>query len=278
MRCDLVSLPTDTHPLDGLFYEPADRPPRGAVLLLHGNAMNFYTGHSRFLPAALASIGYASLAFNRRAHDILATRDSRAPEGTAFQLTAEDIADDETAARWLAARGYAAPIIIGHSNGGLLGAHYVATHPETPALVLLSAHRGGIVTEETLASWAATGLMCGADHAATSARAEALVAAGQGRALMQLPGWFYVISAESYLDRTTRMPDLVADMARVRCPTLYLRGDAEAADMYPGEKVQAAVGDACTFIVIPNCDHYYKGREEAVTAAVVDWLETTFPA
>ena len=278
MRTELVSIATATHPLDGAFYMPEDRPVRGAALLFHGNAMNFYTGHSRFLPPALAELGYASLAFNRRAHDILATRDSRAPEGTAFQMTAEDIADNRTAADWLAARGFAAPIVIGHSNGGMLGAHHVLDHPETPALILLSAHRGGVVGADTLASWAATGLMTGDGHGAAKARAEQLVAAGQGRTLMQMPGWFYVISAESYLDRISCMPELVADMARVRCPTLYLRGDSEPADMYPGEQVQAAVGAACAFALIPNCDHYYKGREDAVTAAVTTWLRTTFPA
>jgi hypothetical protein len=36
-----------------------------------------------------------------------------------------------------------------------------------------------------------------------------LVAAGRGRELMLVPGWWYVISAESFLDRTTEMPDAI---------------------------------------------------------------------
>ena len=40
-------------------------------------------------------------------------------------------------------RGFPDPIVIGHSNGGMLAVRHVAEHPETPALVLLSAHCGG---------------------------------------------------------------------------------------------------------------------------------------
>src|SRR6185503_8482296 len=81
----LVSIATPTIPLDGAWYEPAGGRARGAALLFHGNTMNFYTGAPRFLPPALAQLGLASLAFNRRGHDILAIRDSRAAEGAAFQ-------------------------------------------------------------------------------------------------------------------------------------------------------------------------------------------------
>jgi pimeloyl-ACP methyl ester carboxylesterase len=47
------------------------------------------------------------------------------------------------AARWMAARGFAHPVVIGHSNGDMLAVQHVADHPETSALVLLSAHTGG---------------------------------------------------------------------------------------------------------------------------------------
>src|ERR1044071_1134261 len=99
--------------------------------------MNFYTGAPRFLPPALTAMGYACLAFNRRGHDILGIRDSRAGHGAAFQTYAEAIGDNEAAARWVAERGFPRPLVIGHSNGGLLAARHVAGHPETPALALL---------------------------------------------------------------------------------------------------------------------------------------------
>src|SRR5213594_485413 len=142
MRAELVSIPTDTIPLDGLYYEP-EGGAAGAALLFHGNTMNFYVGALRFLPPVLVELGLACLAFNRRGHDILSTRNSRTPEGGAFQLAREGIEDNRCAARWLSARGFPAPVVIGHSNGGMLAVRHVVDHPETPALVLLSAHGGG---------------------------------------------------------------------------------------------------------------------------------------
>jgi hypothetical protein len=66
MRTELVSIPTDTLPLDGAFYEPDGGATAGGVLLFHGNTMNFYVGAPRFLPPALTAFGLACLAFNRR--------------------------------------------------------------------------------------------------------------------------------------------------------------------------------------------------------------------
>src|SRR5262245_1914616 len=102
MHTELVSIPTGTTPLDGVYYEPDGGGAAGAVLLFHGNTMNFYVGAPRFLPPALTRLGLACLAFNRRGHDILSTRNSRAAQGGAFQSTAEAIADNRIAAAWLA--------------------------------------------------------------------------------------------------------------------------------------------------------------------------------
>jgi pimeloyl-ACP methyl ester carboxylesterase len=142
MRTELISIETDTLPLDGAFHLP-DGKSTGAVMLFHGNTMNFYVGAPRFLPPALTQLGFACLAFNRRGHDILSIRDSRAAEGGAFQLTHEGIEDNNYAAAWMAERGFPRPVIIGHSNGGMLAVKHVSDHPETPAMVLLSAHGGG---------------------------------------------------------------------------------------------------------------------------------------
>ena len=87
MRVELVSIPTPTYPLDGLYYEPDGGATAGGVLLFHGNTMNFYVGAPRFLPPALTRLGFACLAFNRRGHDVMSTRNSRDAEGGAFQST-----------------------------------------------------------------------------------------------------------------------------------------------------------------------------------------------
>jgi pimeloyl-ACP methyl ester carboxylesterase len=269
MRTELVSIPTDTLPLDGAFHEPEGGAPSGAVLLFHGNTMNFYVGAPRFLPPALTRLGFACLAFNRRGHDILSIRDSRAAEGAAFQTTQEGIADNRYAAGWLADRGFAHPVVIGHSNGGMLAVRHVADHQETPALVLLSAHTGGGNQVEAASR---AGLMAGDRLAEITAQARAMVAAGRGKELLLMPGWWYVASAESFLDRMVSMPAVVDLAPAITCPVLYLRGDQESPDRYPAEKFQARAGGRCDVAVVPDCDHFYVGREDRVTEIVATWL------
>jgi pimeloyl-ACP methyl ester carboxylesterase len=272
MRTALVTIPTDTTPLDGAFHEPDGGAPTGAALLFHGNTMNFYVGAPRFLPPVLTRLGLACLAFNRRGHDILAIRDSRAAEGAAFQLTREAIVDNRVAHAWLAARGFPRAAVIGHSNGGTLAVRHVADHPETAALVLLSAHCGG---RELVPRASRAGLLAGDRLEEITAKARALVAAGRGRELMQLPGWWYVASAESFLDLLTELPDILELAPRIACPVLFLRGDQESEEIYPAETFARRAGGPCTVATVPDCDHFYVGREEAVATTVSSWLERT---
>ena len=274
MHTELVTIETDTLPLDGALYQPDGGGTTGAVLLFHGNTMNFYVGAPRFLPPALTALGFACLAFNRRGHDILSIRNSRAAEGAAFQTTAEGIADNRYAARWMAARGFPHPVVIGHSNGGMLAVQHVADHPETPALVLLSAHTGGTGQVENASR---AGLMAGDRLDEITAQARAMVADGRGRDLLLMPGWWYVASAESFLDRLASMPAIVDLAPRITCPVLFIRGDRESPDNYPAEKFQARAGSRCDVEVVPDCDHFYVGREARVTEIVVSWLKERFP-
>jgi pimeloyl-ACP methyl ester carboxylesterase len=274
MRAELVSIPTDTIPLDGLYYEPETGRAKGAALLFHGNTMNFYTGPMRFLPPVLLELGLACLAFNRRGHDVLSTRASRAAEGGAFQTAAEGIEDNRLAARWLAARGFDAPVVIGHSNGGMLAVRHVADHPKTPALVLLSAHGGG---KDIVQRGAKSGLMVGDRVEEFAARAREMVRDGRGRELMLMPGWWYAITAESFLDRLTETPDTLALAPRVTCPSLYVRGDKEPREAYPAEEFKARTAGLCTVAIVPNCDHFYNGREDAVGQIISLWLTKKVP-
>jgi pimeloyl-ACP methyl ester carboxylesterase len=271
VRAELVSIPTDTIPLDGLYYEPEGEA-SGAALLFHGNTMNFYVGALRFLPPVLVKLGLACLAFNRRGHDVLSTRNSRTPEGGAFQLAREGIEDNRTAARWLSARGLPAPVVIGHSNGGMLAVRHVADHPETPALVLLSAHGGG---RHIVQRGAQSGLMVGDRVEEFAARARDMVRAGRGRELMLMPGWWYAISAESFLDRLTETPDTLELAPAIKCPTLYVRGDKESRENYPAEDFRARAGGPCDVEIVPGCDHFYNGREAPVGEIVSSWLSRT---
>ena len=268
MKTTLVSIPTDTIPLDGAWYEPDGGTARGAALLFHGNTMNFYTGAPRFLPPALTRLGYACLAFNRRGHDILAIRNSRSAEGAAFQTYGEAIRDNEIAARWVAEKGFPAPIVIGHSNGGMLAVRHVSEHPQTPALVLLSAHCGG---KNMLPLSSKAGLLAQDRLGEITRDAEERVRRAAGRELMLLPGWWYAITAESFLD-LRNCPDILELAPRIACPTLYVRGDKELRELYPAEEFARRAKGACEVQVVPDCDHFYNGREEEIAARVTRWL------
>ena len=268
MKTALVTIATPTTPLDGAWYEPEGRPAHSAALLFHGNTMNFYTGAPRFLPPALAALGIASLAFNRRGHDILAIRDSRAAEGAAFQTYGEAIEDNRIAARWIAEKGFPQPVVIGHSNGGMLAVRHVAEHPQTAALVLLSAHCGG---RDMLPLTSRAGLLAQDRLAETTEQARRMVEAGNGRSLMLLPGWWYVTSAESFLELAS-CPDILELAPRIRCPVLYLRGDREPRELYPAEEFARRSAGPCSVEIVPQCDHFYVGHEAEVSAIVCRWL------
>ncbi len=272
MKTNLVTIPTDTIPLDGAWYEPEGGAPDGAALLFHGNTMNFYVGAPRFLPPALTKLGYACLAFNRRGHDILGIRNSRAAEGAAFQLISQSIEDNRIAAGWVAERGFVDPVVIGHSNGGMLAVRHVADHPETRALVLLSAHCGGT---QMVPRACAAGLLAKDRLPEITEEAKRLVKEGRGKELVLLPGWWYVTSAESFLDVLTECPDILELAPKISCPVLYVCGDKEPRDLYPAEEFKQRCAGPCTVEIVQNCDHFYIEREVTVTQLVCSWLEPT---
>src|SRR5262249_14653758 len=98
-----------------------------------------------------------------------------------------------------------------------------------------------------------------------------LHARGKGQGVGSL-GWWYAISAESFLDRLTETPDTLALAPRVKCPSLFVRGDKEPREAYPAEEFKARSGGPCTVEIVADSDHFYNGREEAVQNLVSSWL------
>jgi hypothetical protein len=155
----------------------------------------------------------------------------------------------------------------------MLGVAHAAGHPETPALVLLSAFRGG-AGEQSIAAQKA---LVGEGYEATLARAQALVAAGRGKELILVPNWWYVISAESYVDRLTTVPDILALAPAIKCPVLYVRGNLEPKEVYPAEAYAERAGGPCEIAIVEG-DHFYKGIEDDVCGVVTAWLDKMLPA
>ena len=271
MRTELIRIETPTHPLDGAYYTP-DGPSQGAIMYCHGNQMNFYVCAARFLAPHITGLGYEYLAFNRRGHDSVSTFDSRDCVGGAYQTVAEGIEDNELAAKYLANKGFANPIVIGHSNGGVLASEHVTRHPETKALILLSAHAGG---NRMTSPSAARNFSLAGNPDELKKQAEAHMAAGNPRQLMLIPAWWWVISAKTYLDRLTNAPDLVENAKRIKCPVLFIRGDQEPKENYPAEAFAENCPGPCEVVIVPNCDHFYVGAEGKVSKLVTEWLVKT---
>jgi len=85
-----------------------------------------------------------------------------------------------------------------------------------------------------------------------------MVKEGRGRELMLMPGWWYAISAASFLRTASpETPDTLALAREVKCPSLFVRGDQEPRDAYPAEEFRARAGGPCTVEIVPDCDHFY---------------------
>ena len=162
--------------------------------------------------------------------------------------------------------------MIGHSNGGMLAVQFAARHRQTRALVLLSAHGGG---KEILPAASRAGLLAGDRLDEITEQAERLVAAGRGDELILLPGWWWVISAESFLDYRENTPDTLEAAPRVQCPVLFIRGDQEPAELYPAEEFQRLAGGPTDVVIVDDCNHFYTGVVETVAETVTGWLERT---
>jgi pimeloyl-ACP methyl ester carboxylesterase len=160
-------------------------------------------------------------------------------------------------------------VVIGHSNGGTLAVQHVADHPRTLALVLLSAHCGG---REMVPRASRAGLLAQERLHEITEQARQLISMGRGRELMLLPGWWYVTSAASFVDALENCPDLLQLAPRIGCPALYLRGDREPRELYPAQAFARRAAGRCDVEIVPDCDHFYAGREDAVSTIVCSWL------
>lgn len=243
-------------------------------MLFHGNTNNFYSGPPRFLPPILVERGWVCLAFNRRGHDIVTTLEGKQPGGGAFQTAAEGIADNDFAAAFLGEQGFDAPVVVGHSNGGMLGGQFAADHPEVRALVLLSAHAGG---PDTYLRSCRAGTMAADRAEETLARARQMVESGQGDELLLMPGWHWMSSAAGLVDRHENTPDLLENAKAIDCPSLFLVGDLEDSETYPAEEFARLAAGRSEARILANCDHWYRGQKDVVASMVADWLDEVLP-
>jgi len=163
----------------------------------------------------LSQLGYPALRFQPfRPRHSSAIRDSRAAEAPRSRLCGA-IEDNRLAAQWLAKNGFADPIVIGHSNGGMLCSAARRDHPGAPALVLRRAHCGG----RTLLPLACSnGLWRRAGWLNSREKALHLVKSGKPRRADAAARRWYAITAESFLDLERNCPDISSFAPRIACP------------------------------------------------------------
>jgi pimeloyl-ACP methyl ester carboxylesterase len=64
--------------------------------------------------------------------------------------------------------------------------------------------------------------------------------------------------------RLTEMPDVLELAPQISRPTLFIRGGQEDPENYPAERFRDRAGGTCDVEIVPDCGHFYVGREEAI--------------
>ncbi len=116
------------------------------------------------------------------------------------------------------------------------------------------------------------GLMAAGSYDEITSKARRLVAAGMGHQLMLVPGWWYVISAATYVEFLDHCPDIVELAADLPCETLFVRSREEPADLYPAEELAVRSPFPVSIEILDVGGHYYVGHEREVAETVADWL------
>lgn len=209
---------------------------------------------------------------NRRGHDLGGIRESRASYGGASETFGDSQLDIGGGIAELRRRGFEKIILVGHSFGGIACAAYAADNPRgVAALALCSAGTGG---RDYLPQVSRRGMLAAERHAEVDAQARRLVAEGCGDRMMALPGWWYAITAASWVDLSENVCRTADSASRYPGPVLSLRGSLEAPEFYPAEEIARACGSRASLVVVPGADHFYRNAETAFARAVSDWLRT----
>jgi hypothetical protein len=254
----------DGHPIDAFWYGAVDA--RIGMLHVHGKGSSILSGPARFLPPLLP--GMAHLAVNMRCHDLGYTvgTDDFAVDGGMWEDLAAGHQDLEAGVAHLRERGVEQVVVCGHSSGGFYAADLMPRVEGVAAWVLLSPLT---TNRNPFALWWPDP----AEQARAVGQARALAAAGRGRDLIPVPGWFHAISAGSLLQRIAE-PDGVwlSDLRHAAAPVLMAWGDAEPRHAHWLEMFAAFAGPRDRQVVLPGAGHYYRGQEPDLAAAVAGFL------
>ncbi len=253
--------------LDGVFCTNENNTSRSAAIILHGAALNFYTGISSFLPSVIAETGFNCLAINFRSHDFGNFQNSfRKKNGLPWQIHNHNILDVKSAIKFLETQKYEKIILIGHSLGGLIAAAYSVNSTIIVGLILLS----------SLPSY---DLMLKVNYGDTFPNivkmADMLLSQGFGEKLIltqnksSIPGF----SAKTIIDMLVSKVFLDEILANIKIPILFIVGGNEHIELI--NKHKEWISNEIVFrtlIVIKGSNHFYHGYEEQVKKHIKKWL------
>jgi len=276
MMCEIVSVETcDNVILHGAFYK--GDPEKPAVIILHGAAMNFYTGLGRFLPVILNHDGFTCLSANNRGHDFGTAPDSdKKPVLGLMREFFKDCVHDITAwINYLHLDGYKKIILLGHSQAipKILYSQNIRQYPEVSGLVLVSPPPSVSKMMRFLVSdnYYERGLFRAKELKALDMEDQLIVLRGTGT----MP---WVFTPETFL--SFYGPDTPADsgelIRKIFCPVLLVRGSLDfepvSRDLLDRMKTQAGNSKACKIAEIEGADHFYTRHEEELGRVILQWL------
>ena len=262
--------------LDGVIWIPRSGGSETAIALFPGTGAEFYNSLFTYLGPRLASVGYTTLAINRRDHGV----------HFGFHTLAEGAADQGLAIDFLASRGSKSVVVGEHSYGTVTVPWYVAETDDSrvPAMLLyapLGDLRSASIT------------ICGGqdeyDRIVTTS--QEMVAAGRGSEAFLIPpmlsgGMPLLHSYEVFLDKrgpeSKAVPvDILGRVGKRKMLGVRDPADPYPATMPPAQEMLEAANPNLDYLLLDDIHdgsitpdaHYYRGREEEVLGATLDWLD-----
>lgn len=260
----------DGETLHGLLYRGGAQAIDCVLVMIHGVAMNFYTGPLPVLARALSDRGYHCLSMNTRGHDWIArSGDLTAFGGAAYEIFDECLLDIDGVLDGLRRQGIQRFVLVGHSLGSVKVLFYAGRRQ--PADVV------GVVSCSAPKQFYSARTLEDPDFPARMRAAEALVADDNSRTLMWAPasGATGLFSAGTYVSKygPNEVTDVRPHAKSLRCPLLAVAGAIEAPYFREyAEELAAAAGDRAAYVAVPRANHFYAGCEPVVADAIDEWL------
>ena len=216
----------------------------------------------KYLAEDLCNAGIPSLRYDKRA--IAKSAEAMVSEDI---LRFDTYSDDACAWIELLAKDYKYVVIIGHSEGAMLGIMASIDNPKVASLVLLAGcgRPADIVLKEQLSDQAdALGEMITEQFALIADTAFPIIdSLKQGRTVSDVPQTLYSMfrpSVQPYLISWFAV-DPVVEIQKVTVPILIVQGDKDIQISLKDAELLHQASKNSTKIIIPNMNHIFKGCE-----------------